>query len=222
MRKNRTPVAASDAGEGGTDLERIVFFSDAVFAIAITLLTIEIKVPELEPQLLTAELPHAILSLLPEILVYAQTFVLIGIYWQAHHRMFRAIVRYDQMLIWLNTLFLLCVAFIPVPSATLGRYYNQPSAIVFYGLCLALTSLVSLLMWTHATRRHRLVKAELSKASIQDIFRRGVVTIVIALLAVAAAYLNTSLALGLWLVFLAATVPLSHLYHRLLSGPNQA
>ena len=222
MRKSHPPALVQHHEETGTDFERIVFFSDAVFAIAITLLALEIKVPELEPERITSDLPRSILGLLPPILVYAQTFVLIGIYWLAHHRMFRAIVRYDQTLIWLNILFLLCVAFIPVPSATLGRYYDQPSAIAFYGITLALTSLSSLIMWSYATRRRRLVKDDLSESSIRYVFRRGAVTIVVALLAVVVSYMSTSLAFGLWLVFLVMAVPLGRLYNRLLSGPWEA
>jgi len=220
MSKRIKHVPAPRPEEGGTDFARIVFFSDAVFAIAITLLALEIKVPVLAPERLHADLPLAILGLLPQILIYAQTFVLIGIYWQSHHRMFRAIIRYDQTLLWLNTLYLLCVAFIPVPSATLEHYSNQPSAIAFYSLCLALTSVVSLIMWGYATRRHRLVTADLAVSSIQYIFRRGGVTITVALLAGAAAYVHIALAFGLWLLFLLAVVPFGRLYNRLLNGSH--
>ena len=70
--------------EAGLNFERIVFFSDAVFAIAITLLALEIRLPEVEPD----ALPHAILALVPEIAVYALSFLIVGLYWVGHHRTF--------------------------------------------------------------------------------------------------------------------------------------
>ena len=92
----KPPFVESD--EDGVNFERVVFFSDTVFAIAITLLALEIRLPEVEVD----ALPQAILALLPEIAVYALSFLIVGVYWVSHHRMFQYIVRYDYTLIWLN------------------------------------------------------------------------------------------------------------------------
>lgn len=76
-----------------TGLERIVLFSDAVFAIAITLLVLEIKVPELSQKLAATELPHRVLEEWPKIRSYITSFLLLGFHWVAHHRKFRQIGR---------------------------------------------------------------------------------------------------------------------------------
>jgi uncharacterized membrane protein len=100
--------------EGGIELERIIFFSDAVFAIAITLLVLDIKVPA-RPAILKEPVPAwlggQLSALSPSYLSYVLSFLVIGAFWAAHHRIFRYITGYDGRLIAVNTLLLMCVAF---------------------------------------------------------------------------------------------------------------
>ena len=97
------------------ELERLVFFSDAVIAIAITLLVVTLAIPEA-----TENVGDALLDRWPQMLSYVLSFLVIGVFWMAHHRIFRYVATIDQRLIWLNLLFLMCVAFIPFPTAVLG------------------------------------------------------------------------------------------------------
>src|SRR5215217_7060989 len=88
-------------------LERLILFSDAVFAIAITLLVIEIKVPELHGEEATEKaLLHRVALLIPKFLGFIVSFVLIGIYWAVHHRLFGFVTNYSRKLIVLNLFFL--------------------------------------------------------------------------------------------------------------------
>src|SRR5919202_2739867 len=153
--------------ELGADLglERLVFFSDAVIAIAITLLAIEIRLPELHDEV-AAALPRALAGLGPRYFSFAISFLVVGSYWWGHHRMFRIIRRYDDGLIWLNILFLLCVAFLPFASAVLGEHGDERSAVVFYSLAIVATGLVETLLWLYAARGHRLVDAQVSSRAI--------------------------------------------------------
>jgi uncharacterized membrane protein len=115
--------------EAGRELDRIVFFSDAVFAIAITILVLDIRVPDgLSP----AELPAEVLGLWPKYLSYVVSFLVLAIYWQAHHRVFRPIRGYDGTLVWLNFLFLMAVAFLPFPTSLLGEYGREQVSVVIY------------------------------------------------------------------------------------------
>jgi uncharacterized membrane protein len=76
--------------------------------------------------------------------------------------MFRHVVRYDYRLIWLNLIFLLFVAFIPVPTAVLGEYPNQPSSEIFYALSLVVVGLAEWGLWRYIARGGRLVHRDLS------------------------------------------------------------
>ena len=89
-------------------LERLILFTDAVFAIAITLLVIELKVPELEHRT-EHEALNALARLVPKFIGFLISFFIIAIYWTAHHRIFRFVRHLDARLIWLNLLFLLSI-----------------------------------------------------------------------------------------------------------------
>ena len=164
---DRVPHQQTDALEAQADgdlgLERIVFFSDAVIAIAITLLALEIRLPEVSG----AEIPSALLSLWPRYLGFVVSFLVVGSFWFGHHRMFRVIRRYDDTLVWLNILFLLCVAFIPFASSVLGEHGDEHPAAIFYALVMIVTGGVEALLWMYAVRGHRLVEASLPARSIR-------------------------------------------------------
>jgi uncharacterized membrane protein len=135
------PETAAQEARDELGLERIVFFSDAVIAIAITLLVLDIRLPELHGDP-ADELPRARLGLWPRYGSFLLSFLVVGTYWWGQHRLFRVVRRYDEMLLWLNILFLACIAFIPFASAVLGEHGDQPSAAVFYALVIAATGLV--------------------------------------------------------------------------------
>ncbi len=109
--------------EASAALDRLIFLSDGVFAIAITLLVLEIT-PLIPAHLPNADLPVLLLSkdLWTAIASYALSFIILSIYWTTHQRIFHYIKRSNNVLIWLNVLFLLCVAFLPVPTKVLGLY----------------------------------------------------------------------------------------------------
>ncbi|CAA9522669.1 MAG: hypothetical protein AVDCRST_MAG73-266, partial [uncultured Thermomicrobiales bacterium] len=110
------------AAEPDTTTVRLETFSDGVIAIAITLLVIEIHVPELDGDYAAADLWRGLRDLWPSYLGYLLSFVIIGILWANHHNVFRMIGRTDHWLIVINTLFLLCVGFLPFTTALLAEY----------------------------------------------------------------------------------------------------
>ena len=119
------------------ELERLVFFSDAVMAIAITLLVVELSIPAA-----TEDVGDALLDRWPQMLSFVLSFFVIGIFWTAHHRIFRYVANLDQRLIWLNLLFLMCVAFLPFPTAVLGDHDNARASVIFYAAAVGLTGAV--------------------------------------------------------------------------------
>lgn len=148
---------------GGTErgTERIEAFSDGVFAIAITLLILEIKVPKIEG----ADLLGILLNLWPSYFPYVLSFVMIGIHWANHHYVFKPYQKTNHALNPLNLLFLLFIAFLPLPTEILGEYMldkaNQTTAATLYAVSLLLPAATWLLMWLYATREHRLVDRHL-------------------------------------------------------------
>lgn len=124
---------------------RVEALTDGVFAVAMTLLVLDIKVPELAQELASAELPYRLLALWPKFLSYAISFVILGVYWVGHHLQLSFIRSADRPLLWINILFLLWVALVPFSTALLSEYTKNRLAIAVYagnmiaiGLTLAL------------------------------------------------------------------------------------
>jgi uncharacterized membrane protein len=138
--------------ERTTELDRIVFFSDGVFAIAITLLVIGLKVPSLPSGFTDGELSHRLLDEWPRAASYAISFAVIGLYWIAHHRVFAHLRRFDRRLIVLNLVFLGLIAFLPFPTAVFGRYGSHRPAVVFYATSMAAAGLALTAAWMYAWR----------------------------------------------------------------------
>ena len=134
--------------EGGS-VERMSFFSDAVFAIAMTLLIIEIHAPAVAPDHLT----RALLDLLPEYLTFLLSFVVVGLVWLSHHRKVSALIHYDQNVLRLNLLMLLFVASIPLPTAILARYGDETPAVVLYAATVGATGFTLSALWVYAWTR---------------------------------------------------------------------
>ncbi len=143
------------SGSRGDELgfERLVFFSDAVMAIAITLMALEIRLPELEPETSAAQISAAFQTLLPHIGVYVLSFLVIGLYWMVHHRLFRVIRRYNTTLMWFNLIFLMAVGFLPVATNALGVYPNFPLTTAFYAVSIAIVGISEFVVWFYALRK---------------------------------------------------------------------
>ena len=140
------------------ETNRLEAFSDGVFAIVITLLVLEIRVPPM------ANLDAGLIHLWPSYLAYVMSFIVIGAIWINHHAMFDMIAKADHKLLLLNTFHLLLIAFIPFTTAVLAKslheHTSQHIAAAFYGGILTLIGLLVTAMWYYASRnRHRLVSS---------------------------------------------------------------
>ena len=154
------------------DIGRILALSDGVFAIAMTLLILEIAVPAATAD---TDLPKALLELWPRYLAYVLSFVVIARFWVAHHLAFRLIDRYDTVLVWLNLLLLMFVAFLPFPTAVLGEHNGTPAAAVLYAAAVVLTGTVSVAYWWYASGQGRLLRPDIGRARVRALRARGLV-----------------------------------------------
>ena len=151
-------------------MERFIFFSDGVFAICITLLIIEIKVPELAmptDKLLWQSLGQMSLRFLGFLI----SFGIVGHYWSVHHRIFGYVVKYSSSLLWLNLGYLFTVVLLPFSSAFLGEYgsYNNlkiPYAVYTFNMCL--TGFMNCWLWLYVSNpKRRMLTRIISPARIR-------------------------------------------------------
>ena len=128
---------------------RIEAFSDGVMAIAITLLVIEIAVPGEDE-----DVGQALRDLVPEVLSFVLSFLVIGRYWIAHHATLDRAKTIDDGLHWRNLVFLLCIAFLPFPTALLGERLGEPLAAVVYAAAMVLVGAASSTLWIYVAKRN--------------------------------------------------------------------
>jgi len=169
---------------------RLLSFSDGVFAIAVTLLVFNLKVPDIPEGDVHRLLPGAIKAMLPRFFTYIVSFLLIAIFWTVHHRMLDLVIHVDYTFIWINLLYLLVISFSPFPSALLGTYPEESFSLVFYIGCMFMVVGLSMLMWRYATRGHRLISKETPSSTINYFFMRGMSTLTILVIALPIAVCN--------------------------------
>src|SRR5512141_152610 len=165
MPTKKKPVPEAEDSLG---LERIIFFSDAVMAIAITLLAIDLKLPEIDPSQALTEVPRQLASIGPSFMTFFISFVVIGIQWISHHRYFAYIKRYDVRLMVLNLMFLFFIVCMPFVANLLGHYTSVPIVLVLYTLAVAALGISMALIWWYASRNHFLAP-ELDAQAIREI-----------------------------------------------------
>ncbi|MFG2826883.1 TMEM175 family protein [Streptomyces sp. NPDC048434] len=184
------------------DPARVVAFSDGVLAIAITLLVLEIRPPHD-----TRHLLHGLATLWPSYLAYGVTFMLIGQVWANHHVMFDHIRSADRVVLFLNTLLLMDIAFLPFAASVLAQAFRdgngQRTAVVLHGVAFELVAVLFNVIWWYASHDRRLLTTTIDAADVTAIGRRFRLALV---------WLATGILLGallpvLGLVVIAAFIP---------------
>jgi uncharacterized membrane protein len=188
------------------DLGRIVAFTDGVMAVAITLLVLNIDVPDL-PSGREGELTDELVDLLPSLGAYALAFALIGRYWTIHHRLFENLKAFDGALMTLNLVFLALIALVPFSAALIDSYSDEPIAAAVFGATLGFAALVHWAMVRHVlnkqfVREHERLPSEPFGGAI------SLTLTSVFFLSVPAAFISTLLAQALWLSTIALRYPL--------------
>jgi uncharacterized membrane protein len=181
-------------------ISRITAMSDGVFAIAITLLVFNIKLPELPADHVRHDLPPIVKGLGPYLLSYVLSFAMIGVYWVGHHNIFHHIRRSNRVLLWLNLLFLMCVAFLPYPAALLGRYPHERIPLIVYGLTLICTGLSLQLLWWYAAVWAKLIPAKPSRFLIRQASFKILAVPAISLLSIGISFINPMASVWIYLM----------------------
>jgi uncharacterized membrane protein len=185
------------------ELDRLIFFSDAVFAIVMTLLVLDIRVPDVPPDAVQ-EVPDLVFELWPKFLSYLLSFFVIGLYWIGHHQTFRYVRSYDRTLLWLNLLFLLSISFIPFPTALLGEYGELRFAVIFYAASLALARLLLALVWWYVFSGPIRTSDDLDRGLASFHLLRSLAIPAIFVLSIGIAFFSPNLAIASWVLLVVA------------------
>lgn len=193
-------------------VDRLEAFSDGVFSVAITLLVLDFHPPAEGSRLADGALLPQLLDQWQVYAAYLLSFAVIGVTWVDHHLLFRYVSRSDRVLLALNGLLLLIVAFTPYPTTILSRalgnsgdQQNLAVAAAFYSLVVLLNGIFFNLIWHYAVRHHRLVDRRISSASLDRLSKRFIYWPFFYLDSLLVAPFSPYISLGIYLL-----VPLSY------------
>jgi uncharacterized membrane protein len=199
-------MAETIAG-GPSETARVEAFSDGVFAIAITLLVLEIKVPDPDVTGHGSTLLQALRGLWPSYLGYVISFVTIGVMWVNHHSMFVLIRRTDRYFLLLCVFFLMWIAFLPFPTALLAEYLSEPRgrrvAVATYRASFVLIALAYNALWWYAAHEGRLLEPDADRSAVQTISRRYLIGPTAYLVSLVLAFINVWASLAVHFVLVA-------------------
>ena len=183
---------------------RLEAFSDGVFAVAITLLVLTIKIPGVDVP--ASQLPNdtqlwsMLLREWPMLAAYTTSFATIGVMWINHHRLYTHIKRTNTILMLLNLLLLLIIVFIPVPTALVAEYLVHPDqhgAALLYSGTMVILAICFNLLWRYASYHNRLLSKNADERAVRAITRQYWFGPVVYLLAFILALFNTPASLTL-------------------------
>lgn len=180
--------------------DRIVTFTDGVLAIVVTLLVLDIAVPQISHSKVETELPKRLLELLPDVWSYATSFIILGFFWIAHNDQFHYIKRANRTLSWITVFYLMFIAFIPFSTALIGEYRDQEVSIIVYGINIIIVLIFGYLQWEYATKEHHLVDIDLDPNLITITSRRIFVGMILYAFGIVISFLNTQVSLALFIL----------------------
>ena len=189
-------VSGDTIEAGQMEFDRVLFFSDAVFAIAITLLVVDLRVPIST----TIRSAHVLRAAVPNMIGFGIGFVVIGLFWLGHHSLFRHIVAMNGLLIRLNLLFLGTIAFLPYPTALLSATSpSQVASVVFFAVCVAAAGLTETAIWMYARRVPGLASADIPPWKQSKITLRMLVAPVVFVASIPVALVSPGSAEYVWI-----------------------
>jgi TMEM175 potassium channel family protein len=189
------------------DIDRLLALTDGVVAIALTLLVLQLRVPELTSNMDSARaLWHALDVDGGELTSYLISFVVIAQFWLVHHRILRTMRGHSEGLAWRNFGFLLALTLMPFTSDLMGRYASNPLAVTFFAINLLALSLSTQWIYVYAISHHLVVDKRRSSYEERLGRVRATLTIVVVSIAVVLAWTATSVVRYVWLLFLVVPV----------------
>jgi uncharacterized membrane protein len=188
----------------GLEKNRLEALIDGIFAVAFTLLVLDLKLPEGDTMATNDDLWKQLVALERHFAVYVITFVVLGIKWIGHHLQFHYVLYTDRQLIWINLMFVLLISFLPFATDMVGDHEELVLPVEIYGLTLLAVSGVSYLHLEYLARHRHLASPELTPAVVALLRRRVALFALLPALSMALAFWSTRAALYVYVLFVAA------------------
>ena len=174
-------------------------FSDGVFAIVVTLLVLELRVPVLPENFSTQDVLKELLRLFPKFFSFAMSFVIVAIFWVNHHQFFHILEKTDRAMLWYNNLLLFWLSFVPFPTAFIGEHPVSMIPVMLYGAVLFFAGVSFNLMLRHAVKAKLFLKSVSDEVLNQSV-KRGVIGPVVYFVSIISAFISVYVSLSIFLL----------------------
>jgi uncharacterized membrane protein len=192
--------------------EHVIAFGDAIFAFAITLMTLSIDIPDLPPNLTESQLLSRLYDMYPQVESYIISFAVIAMFWISYHQVFNFIRESHISMVYLNLLFLLLITFLSITTSLVINYGSYQIPYVIYSVLVIMTSSLLALIWWHATKDYRLVDK-----NIHPLFVRGVMANLLLIpfvfaISILVSFFDLDIAQYLWLIIAPLNIAVKRKY----------
>ncbi|HEU4482340.1 MAG TPA: TMEM175 family protein [Nitrososphaeraceae archaeon] len=193
-------------------LERVISFSDAVFAFAITLMALSIDIPDLPTHLTQSELLDKLYDLYPQFESYVISFAVIAIFWVSYHQVFNHIKGSHITMVYLNLLFLLLITLLSLSTSLVINYGTYQIPYIIYCFIVIMTSSLLATIWWHATRNKRLVDKTLHPFFIKGILVNLMSIPIVFTISIIISFVNLDIAQYFWLIIAPLNITIKRRY----------
>src|SRR6202012_3858722 len=185
---------------------RLENFSDGVFAIAVTLLILNVRIPMALNKFTNKELNNILWRLLPRLLNFGFSFLVIGMFWVAHHRIFSFVRVLNNTLLWLNIIYLLFVAIIPITSSLISENPFLPTSVLFYTINLFVIAVMHLILLeyilNHRTLKHEALTTDIYKSALRTAIVGPICYVLAAASSFVSGYISLAFIIGAMLYYI--------------------
>lgn len=208
---------AEEYGSENKGLDRILALSDGIFAFSLTLLALSLVVPQITTAQANTALVQKLANEIPSFIVFVWSFIIVGLYWIGHHRVFRFIKSYDSVLIWCNLISLMFITLVPFITNLDIQYGNLQITVVISAIFYSVPGLAIISLWRHASKNHRLIDKELTHSSIRATQYRNLIPPMVFLLSIPFSFINPYVTEIMWIMM----IPLRQIVERLIRSEPQ-
>lgn len=192
-------MSSEQKNQSTLSTQRLEAFSDGVFAIVITLLFLNLKVPEMNNTEDWRELLNELYSALPKFMSIILSFIFVAIFWVAHHQFFHTLRETTRALLWLNLIFLFLVCFVPFPAAVMTEFPNNKTAVVLFGATVLLTGVMLVALRWYAWMKHKEITSITDDYQVKKALHRSVLITVFNAVGLIVSFFNPAAAIVIYL-----------------------
>jgi uncharacterized membrane protein len=192
--------------------EHVISFGDAIFAFAITLMTLSIDIPDLPTNLTESQLSSRLYDLYPQVESYIISFAVIAIFWISYHQVFNFITRSHISMVYLNLLFLLLITFLSITTSLVIEYDSYQIPYVIYCVVVIMTSSLLALIWWYATKNYRFVDKDIHPLFIRGLMLNLLLVPFVFAISILVSFFDLDIAQYLWLVIVPLNIAVRRKY----------